>query len=516
MNPRPTPFVPDPSGAAASGTARSGHEASGHEPSGPRHAVVVGHGMVGARFAEEVARRDPGGLRLRLTVVGAEPEGPYNRILLPDVLAGRLGAGDLALPALPEGAADVRHGTAATAIDPARRSVVLDTGERLGYDELVLATGAAAVLPPLPGVAHGDGTPAPGVSALRDLGDCRRLMALVRPGAPVVVLGGGVLGLEAARALAGRGARVHLVESAPWIMRRGLDQQAAGILAGHYEALGVTVHAWRTAARWLPGTGLELDDGQVLAGDALVVTAGVRANSGLASAAGLAVDGGVLVDDLLGTSDPRIHAIGDCARHSGGGGGLVASGWEQAAVLADLVTGAAPGARYRGARPVTRLKAEGIELTSLGEPDADASAETVTLADPPGGRYAKLSVRDGRVAGAILLGFPDSAAVIARLYTAASPVPADRLALLLGGAVGGAGTGDAGTSAGAVSEAAADPLVCLCNGVTRSTIEDAWLDGARTRDAVAAATRATTGCGGCVRDVGTLLGSLAEKAPVGD
>ncbi|MBV2366779.1 FAD-dependent oxidoreductase [Streptomonospora nanhaiensis] len=469
-----------------------------------RHVVVIGNGMTGARFAEEVARRDPRGERLRVSVVGEETEPAYNRVLLPGVLAGRYAPEDIRLPVPETGAVSVRTGVAAVTLDTERRRVRLDDGTALDYDELVLATGARAAFPPVQGLASPDGTPEPGVTALRDLADCRRLAALARPGGPVVVLGGGVLGLEAARALTERGMRVSLVESAPWIMRRQIDQPAAQILAHHYTRLGVAVHSWRVAARWIPGTGLELDDGRLLAGDALVVTAGVRANTELAEAAGIEVDRGVLVDDTLATSDPRVHAIGDCAQHPGGGGGLVQPGWEQAAVLADLLTGTRLDARYTGARPVTRLKAEGIELTSMGDPEADDTAETVTIADPHGGRYAKLSVRDDRVVGAVLLGLPEPASAIAQLYDGRAPVPGDRLALLMGRAQPEAPADQPGPA----------PLVCRCNAVSRDDMEAAWLDGARTRDAMARATRATTGCGGCTRDVDALLSGWNGREPI--
>ncbi|WP_345556120.1 FAD-dependent oxidoreductase [Streptomonospora halophila] len=472
-----------------------------------RRIVVIGNGMVGARFAEEVARRDPAGERVGVTVVGAEDEAAYNRVLLPGVLAGRYAPDDIRLPAPAESAAvAVRTGTAATAIDPARRRVTLDDGTGLDYDELVLATGARAAFPPIPGLAAADGAPEPGVTALRDLADCRRLSALARPGGPVVVLGGGVLGLEAARALAERGMRVSLVESSPWIMRRQIDRPAAQILAEQYSRLGVAVHSWRVAARWLPGTGLELDDGRVLPGDALVVTAGVKANTEIAAGAGIDVEHGIVVDDTLATADPRVHAVGDCAQHPGGGAGLVQPGWEQAAVLADRLTGTRPEARYTGARPVTRLKAEGIELTSMGEAEADDTAETVTIADAHGGRYAKLSVRQERIVGAVLLGFADPASAIARMYDDGAPVPADRLALLTGRPAPETGETGAGP--------ATDPLVCRCNAVTRGGLETAWLDGARTRPDIAAATRATTGCGGCTRDVDALLAGWNGASPV--
>ncbi|MBB4931946.1 assimilatory nitrate reductase electron transfer subunit [Lipingzhangella halophila] len=469
-----------------------------------RHLVVIGNGMVGARFAEEVARRDPTGERARLTIVGAEDEPAYNRVLLSGLVTGDYTPDDIRLPQPDHPWITYRTGTAAQRIDTTTRTVTLDDGTRTHYDELVLATGARAAFPPITGVAAPDGTPAEGVTALRDMTDCHRVQALTQPGAPVVVLGGGVLGLEAARALAERGARVSVVESSPWIMRRQIDQPAAQILAERYTAIGVTVHSWRVAARWLPGTGLELDDGRTLPGDALIVTAGVRANTELAKDAGITVEQGIVVDDTLATSNARVHAIGDCAQHPGGGTGLVQPGWEQASVLADLLTGTAPNARYTGARPVTRLKANGIDLTSLGDTEADSTAETVTISDPYGGRYAKLSVREERVAGAILLGFPDTASTIAQLYDTATTVPTDRLALL---------QGHTHPQTTAPDPAQTDPLICRCNAVTRTDIEAAWLDGARTRETIAAHTRATTGCGSCIRDVNALLSGWSDSTP---
>ncbi|MFY7068187.1 FAD-dependent oxidoreductase [Nocardiopsis changdeensis] len=476
---------------------------------GARRIVVVGNGMVGARFAEEVARLDPAGERVHVTVVGAEHHPAYNRVLLSGLVAGDYTAEQIRLPVPDTPGVTVRTGLSAVSLDTAARTVALDDGTGLDYDELVLATGARAAFPPVTGVSAADGAPGEGVCALRDLDDCRRLLALVRPGAPVVVLGGGVLGLEAARGLQSRGARVSVVESSPWIMRRQIDRAAADILRRRYDALGVKVHSWRVASRWIPGTGLELDDGRVLPGDALVVTAGVRGNIELAKDAGIEVEHGVLVDDALATSDARVHAIGDCAQHPGGGAGLVQPGWEQAAVLARRLTGTEPQARYTGSRPVTRLKAEGIELTAFGEVHTDeedgGDLEMLTVSDPHGGRYAKLVVRADRLVGSVLLGFPEAAAVLSQLHDSGAPVPADRLALLQG-TVPAAPAGEAGERPA--------PVVCRCNAVTRDDLEQAWLDGARTRESIAAATRATTGCGGCVRDVNALLSGWDTKAPV--
>ncbi|MBE2999477.1 NAD(P)/FAD-dependent oxidoreductase [Nocardiopsis sp. HNM0947] len=474
----------------------------------PRHIALVGHGMVGSRFTEEITRLDPDGTRVHLTAVGTEPGPAYNRILLPHVLAGHHTDHTIALPHTPADHVHIRTDTTATHLDPLARTLTLDEGTHLHYDELVLATGAHAHLPPVPGLRESDGTPGPGVSALRQAADCHRITSLLEPGAPAVVLGGGVLGLETARGLAQAGIRVHLVESSPWIMRRQIDRGAARILTRLYTDLGVQVHTWRVAARWIPGTGLELDDGHVLAADACIVTAGVAPTTDLAQQAGLATDHGIVVDDHLATSHPRVHAIGDCARHPGAPAGLVAPGWEQAAVLARRLTGTDPGATYTGTRPVTRLKATGIDLTAFGQVDTDPdhpdpdAGDTVTVTDPRTGRYGALTVTGDRIRGAVLLGFPEAAATLAQMYETGAPPPQDLLALLQGlpSALGHS-----------QEEPEQDPLVCRCNAVHRSTIEDALDQGATDRDAVAARTRATTGCGGCTRQVQDLID--ARPAP---
>jgi assimilatory nitrate reductase electron transfer subunit len=221
------------------------------------------------------------------------------------------------------------------------------------------------------------------------------------------------------------------------------------------------------------------------------VSAGVRPETGLAAAAGLAVGRGILVDDSLRTNDPRVHALGDCARHPGTVSGLVQSAWEQAAVLADLITAVDPAARYRGTPVVTRLKARGIDLAALGDVHTEvdsADAEVLCLQDPAGGRYAKLVIRDDRVAGAIVLGVPDAAAAITQLYDRGAPAPSDRLGLLLGRSL---------PAAHSPADLPAAAVVCRCNTVSKGQLVKAWRGGARGVAELAGTTRATTGCGSC-------------------
>jgi assimilatory nitrate reductase electron transfer subunit len=476
-----------------------------------RRVVVVGYGMVGARFVEEVRRRDPKGVRIRLTVLGAEPRPAYNRVLLSTVLAGGLSAPAVELH--PAGWAarlrvDLRTGVTATAIDRERRIVRTDAGSDVSYDELVLATGSRAWLPPIDGMAD------PNVVTFRDLADCERIIDLACPGARFAVLGGGLLGCEAARGLAGRGVDVTLVHPKPHLMERQLDGGAGEVLAGTLRRLGIDVLLGRTAVAWEAGAGLRcagsaIPGGELVTADALVVAAGVRAETGIAAEAGIAVDRGVLVDDRLGTSDARIHAIGDCAQHSGAAAGLVQPGWEQAGVLADLLTAEDPGARYRGTPPVTRLKARDVDLATVGEPGAldGTRAEVLRFADPVGGRYASLALHGDRVVGGAMIGLPDAAASMIQFFDTGMPAPADRLGLLLGRALPGAPeTADPG-------HLPASAVVCRCNTVTKGALVAAWRAGATDVPALSRATRAGTGCGSCGDTVRGICAWLAESDP---
>ena len=468
--------------------------------------MVAGHGMVGARFAEEVRRRDPEGRRVRLTVLGAEPRPAYNRVLLSTVLGGGLTARDVQLH--PGGWAarhrvDLRTGVTATAVDRDARVVHCDDGAAERYDELVLATGSRAWLPPVDGLDDGR------VVTFRDLDDCERILALARPGARFAVLGGGLLGCEAARGLAGRGVRVTVVHPVGHLMERQLDAGAGGVLAAAMSRLGVDVRLGFQAVGWEPGAGLRGADGELMAADALVVAAGVRAEAGLAADAGIAVDRGVLVDDRLATSDERVHAIGDCAQHPGTPAGLVQPGWEQAAVLADLLTGTDPAARYRGTRAVTRLKARDVDLAAVGDPAVlgENGVEVLRFADPTGGRYASLALHGDRVVGGAMIGLPEAASSMIQYYDTGQPAPSDRLGLLFGRALPGAPeTADPG-------RLPASAVVCRCNSVTKGALVAAWRDGHTDVGAVARATRATTGCGGCGETVRGICAWLAESDP---
>jgi assimilatory nitrate reductase electron transfer subunit len=481
----------------------------------PQQVVVVGYGMAGARLAEEIRRRDPDAERVELTVLGAEPHIAYNRILLSTVVAGSLQPEAVRLHGPDWGRrhrVDLRLGTGVSRIDRARARVELAGGGTARYHAVVLATGSRPWIPPTTGLVGPDGGLAEGVLQFRTIDDCERIIAAAGGGVPVAVLGGGLLGLEVARALAGRGNPVTVVHPTGHLMERQLDPSAGRVLARMLTGEGLRFRLGRTAARYVPGTGLELDDGSRVEAGVVLVCAGVRAHTRLAREAGLAVRQGIPVDDQLRTADPRVYAIGDCAQHPGTVSGLVQPAWDQAAVLADLLTGADAEARYRGTPVVTRLKARGVELAAMGEVHTDIDAacdpaggpEVLTFQDPAGGRYAKVVLRGDAVIGAIMLGLPDAAATATQFFDLGIPAPADRLGLLLGRAL-------PDQPAAGPADLPANAVVCRCNTVTKSHLVSAHRAGAATVGELVARTRATTGCGGCRHAVQSLACWLAGQ-----
>jgi assimilatory nitrate reductase electron transfer subunit len=398
--------------------------------------------MAAARFAQ---RYEALGGRGRVTLYGAEPYRPYSRVLLADVLTGRYDPDVLALPV---GQARLRIGDEVMAVDTAARTLTLASGRRASWDALVLATGANPVLPPLGRL------PGTGVHSFRGLADCARLAAEAAHATRAVVIGGGVLGVSAARALAARPVRaggrlpVEIVHQAPHLIERHLDAGAAGMLRRGLAGLGVETYLENRARAVLGDTrvtGVRLANGHILDCDLLVLACGVRPRTGLARAAGVAVRDGVVVDDRLAASvagsrvddGPAVYAIGDCAEYDGVVHGLSAPAWEQAETLAALLSGADPDARWRGWRsPLARLTAGPLAYAALGDPapaagDADTSTEVLRLADATRGTYRALRLRAGRLVGGVLYGDLDTVDDLARTYRNGDPVPEQPLDLLI-------------------------------------------------------------------------------------
>ncbi|MFC9006386.1 FAD-dependent oxidoreductase [Streptomyces microflavus] len=449
-----------------------------------RRIVIVGNGPAGHRLAERLCALAPD---TDITIVGQESEPAYNRVLLPSVLAGRLAPEATFLARHPEGSVRVLNGVRVVCVDRAERQVRTADGLDLPYDDLVLATGAACFLPPLQGLMEQDGRPSKGVVALRTLADCQLVEDQLPVQGRIAVLGGGVLGLEVARALTERGYGVDVVHGGAHAMDRQLGPTAGALLATALDGLEVRVLAGRTATAWT-GDRLVLSDDSSVSADLLIVCAGVVPETSLAREAGLRVGRGVVVDEYLRTSDPYIHALGDCAEVHGEVSGLIAPAWEQAEVLAGVLTGESRA--YAGTRTITRLKVRGVDLAVIGAGESEvAGAETVVVTDPARGQYARLSVLDTCVIGAVLLGLPGSVAAVSQLYDSENPAPNDRLALLMGRAVASPAQ-DPGSLPG-------QTVICRCSNVTKNDLATAWLRGARAESDVARATRATTGCGGC-------------------
>lgn len=362
--------------------------------------VIVGNGMAAMRLVEELAQRALG--RYAIAVIGEEPRLAYNRVLLSSVLAREIAAADIELKSAQwwrDRGVTLLYGQGATSIDPDIRRVRLAGGATIPYSKLVLATGSRPIRLSVPGMDL------PGVMTFRDLGDVAAIEAAGAKKAKVVVIGGGLLGLEAAYGLAKAGANVTVVHLMDRLMERQLDARAAAMLKSAVEARGIKV---RLNAETLAILGEEraekvaLKDGTELDADLVVVAAGIRASTDLARSAGLDVVRGVVVNDQLQTSRPDIYAIGECAEHRGICYGLVEPAYEQARVLA---TGLAGGtAAYAGSVLATNLKVSGVNVFSAGDFMGGAGTEQIALSDAGLGTYKKLVITDNKLVGAVLFG----------------------------------------------------------------------------------------------------------------
>jgi nitrite reductase (NADH) large subunit len=394
--------------------------------------IVIGNGMAAARFVDELARRALG--RYAVAVIGEEPRLAYNRVLLSALLADEVGFDDIELrPARwwRDRGVTLRYGVRATAVDAAARNVTLAGGTRLSFSKLVFATGSQPIKPDIPGMDL------PGVLTFRDVDDVNAIAASKAAGTRVVVIGGGLLGLEAAYGLAKAGARVTLLHLMDRLMERQLDQRAALMLQRAVEARGIAVRLQAQTAR-IAGNGrvegVELRDGTTIAADAVVVAVGIRANAALARTAGIEVGRGIVVDDHLETNAAGVHAIGECAEHRGCCYGLVEPAYEQAQLLARRLAG--ERASYPGSVLATNLKVSGVNVFSAGDfLGATAEAEEIVLSDPAAGVYKKLVIAQGRLVGAVLFGDTADGLWYLDLIRTGSPVARLRDDLVFGRAL---------------------------------------------------------------------------------
>jgi nitrite reductase (NADH) large subunit len=475
--------------------------------------VVIGGGMVAHRLVEALRDRDSAGT-WQITVLAQESRAPYDRVALTTYFAGRdpddLALGDPALWADP--LVTLRRGVTATAIDRARRQVSADDGRSYPYDALVLATGSSAFMPPLPG------RDLSGVFVYRTLDDVAELRGFVddlagRLGRQLrgAVIGGGLLGLEAAGALQALGVASTVVELAPRLMAVQVDAGGGQALARLIGALGIDVRTGTATAALKAGPSgrvgrLAIAEGPDLDVDVVVVAAGIRPNDALARGAGLPVGerGGVLVDEACGTADPAIHAIGEVAAVQGRCYGLVAPGYAMAEVVADRLLGGA--ATFPGADLSTKLKLLGVDVASFGDAFATTGgALEVVFADPVAGIYKKLVLSDdGRtLLGGILVG--DAGAYATLRPMVGRPLGADPSGFLL----------PEGAAAPRSADLPDDAAVCSCNNVPAGRIRRAVSqDGCTDVAAVKACTKAGTSCGSCLPLVKKIVGAELARAGI--
>jgi nitrite reductase (NADH) large subunit len=393
--------------------------------------VIVGNGMAAARLVDELVKTSLG--RYAIAVIGEEPRLAYNRVLLSSVLAGETASHDIELkPATwwRDRGVTLKYGCRATEIDVGRRELKIAGDESIEFSRLVLATGSSALRLNLPGVEL------TGVHTFRDSRDVDVLLTLARRKRPVVVIGGGLLGLEAAYGLAKAGTPVTLLHLMDRLMERQLDAPAADLLKTLVERKGVEVLLKADTARIYGSTrveGVELADGRKIEADAVVFAAGIRPNTALAQQAGIAVNRGIMVDDHLETSAPDIYALGECAEHRGVCYGLVEPAYEQARVLARRLSGRS--ASYTGSVVATNLKVSGVSVFSAGDFLGADGSEAIMLSDVGRGTYKKLVLADGRLIGAVLVGDVGDALWYLELIRARKPIAAIRKEMMFGRAL---------------------------------------------------------------------------------
>ncbi len=470
--------------------------------------VVIGNGMAGARVVEEILGRVPG--RFDFVMFGAEPYGNYNRILLSNVLNQTQEATDIFINPLnwyKENNITLHAGFKAVHIDTGRKTVIarqlhpqaaayaVHTEESLlagpleeTYDYLIIATGSRPFVPPMEGFG-GEGT-----FLFRTIDDCDRIAEYAKNCQRAVVIGGGLLGLEAARGLMTHHVEVTIVEAAGQLMPAQLDVESAQILKRTMQAMGLTVLTDRKTAQIHKSDGkvasLVFSDGATIPADMVVVSAGIRPITEVALNSGLNVNKGIVCDDQMRTSDPHVFALGECVEHRGKLYGLVEPIWAQARVMADVISGFDPQAVYQGSKTGTKLKVMGVDLMSLGEKEAGAdNDEVIVYREPNRGIYKKLIVRGNKLYGAILLGDAAAADLLIQMFLNEQAVPENRSDLLFGDVKGVA-----------FIQAADLPdhaQICNCNGVCKKTIMEAISSGCETVASVGARTKAGKGCGSC-------------------
>ena len=461
--------------------------------------VLIGNGMAGVRTLEELLKLAPD--KYDITVFGAEPHGNYNRILLSPVLAGEKKFDDIVIN---DDAWYAQHGITlhkgkkVVRIDRKQRQVVAEDGTMESYSRLLLATGSNPFILPVPG------KDLEGVVGFRDIHDVQRMLSAARDCRHAVVIGGGLLGLEAANGLVKQGMSVTVVHVMDSLMERQLDKPAAALLRRSLEASGLNF-LLEAQTEAILGTdrviGVRFKNGTEIPADLVVMAVGIRPNIELAKSAGIHCEKAIVVNDTLQTFDPRIYAVGECVQHRGALFGLVAPLFEQAKVCANHLAEYGIG-RYQGSVTSTKLKVTGIDLFSAGEFQGGEGYEELVFQDHARGVYKKLVVRDNRIKGAVMYGDTVDGGWYFQLMREATDIADFRETVLFGRAH----MADAGREGHSVTAMADDAEICGCNGVCKKTIVDAIVGKKLfTLDEVRAHTKASASCGSCTGLVEQIL-----------
>ncbi|MFC3101712.1 nitrite reductase large subunit NirB [Altererythrobacter lauratis] len=474
--------------------------------------VVVGNGMAGCRAVEEILARDAG--RYSVTILGAEPRVNYNRIMLSPVLAGEKTFEDIVINDTAwyaDNGIALVTGDPVVAIDRAGKRVTTRSGHLQPYDKLILATGSDPFIIPVPG------NDLAGVVTFRDLDDVDRMLKAAERGGDAVVIGGGLLGLEAAHGLALRGMTVTVVHLMPTLMERQLDEAAGWLLRQELERRGHTILTGANTRAILGSDGhvaaVELEDGRRIPADIVVMAAGIRPSIALARNAGITCERGIVVDDNMVTSDPSVLAVGECVQHRGLCYGLVAPLWDMCRALAGYLTDSP--APYQGSVTSTKLKVSGIDLFSAGDFASGEGCEDIVMRDAARGVYKRLVLKDDRIIGTVLYGDTADGNWYFELLRKGEDVAALRAGLIFGQAfANGSALADPNAAVAALSD---DAEICGCNGVSKGQVVGCINSGAHSLDAVRAGCKASASCGSCTPLVESLLaltlGGAVESGP---
>lgn len=462
--------------------------------------VVIGNGMAGCRAVEELLARAPD--IYDITIFGAEPEVNYNRIMLSPVLAGETSFEEIVINGqdwYDQNGIELRTGQQVIAINTAAGEITTELGESCPYDRLLIATGSLPFVLPVPGATL------PGVIAFRDIQDVRHMIAAAGKGGRAVVIGGGLLGLEAANGLHANGMDVSVIHLMDTLMERQLDEAAGFLLQRELETRGIDVLTGATTQEIIGHDrveGVRLKDGRMIAADIVVMAAGIRPNIALARAAGLDCNRGIVVDDFMRTSDPAILAVGECIEHRGQVYGLVAPIWDMCRIAGDTLA-STESEGYRGSVTSTKLKVTGIDVFSAGDFSTGPDREDIVYRDAARGIYKRVVIADDCVVGAVLYGDTQDGNWYFQLLRERENIASKRDTLIFGPSLASGAAADPNAAVAALSDTSE---ICGCNGVCKGTITSAISEkGLTTLGEVRKHTKASASCGSCTNLVESLL-----------